>query len=147
MKNILVPIDLSDFSSAVLDHAERQARLSSAKLWLMHVALPEPEFVGYEPGPQSTRDDVAGDMRAEHRRLEAMVNALKVSGIDATPLFVQGNTAEKIVEHASKLPADLIVMGSHGYGWFKRAWLGSVSEAVLRRTDCPLLIVPVGKRS
>jgi len=146
MKNILVPIDLSEFTPEVLGHAERQARMSSAKLWLMHVELPDPEFVGYEPGPQHCRDDVAGDLRAEHRRLEEMVASLKRSGVDATPLFVRGDTVDKIVEHAEKLPADLIVIGSHGYGWFKRAWLGSVSEGVLRKAKRPLLIVPVEKR-
>jgi nucleotide-binding universal stress UspA family protein len=54
----------------------------------------------------------------------------------------EGNPARRILEHARTLPADLIVMGTHGQGGFERLVLGSVAERVLRKATCPVLTVP-----
>ncbi|CAN6320262.1 unnamed protein product [Urochloa humidicola] len=52
-----------------------------------------------------------------------------------------GDARTVICHMADKLGADLLVMGSHGYGLFKRALLGSVSDYCLRNASCPVLIV------
>ncbi|CAN6313064.1 unnamed protein product [Urochloa humidicola] len=52
-----------------------------------------------------------------------------------------GDARTVICHMADKLGADLLVMGSHGYGFFKRALLGSVSDYCLRNASCPVLIV------
>ncbi|KAG2541407.1 universal stress protein A-like protein isoform X2 [Panicum virgatum] len=52
-----------------------------------------------------------------------------------------GDARTVICQMADKLGADLLVMGSHGYGFFKRALLGSVSDYCLRNASCPVLIV------
>ncbi len=52
-----------------------------------------------------------------------------------------GSAKQIIVDEAANWEADLIVMGSHGYGFFKRAFLGSVSDAVLHHASCSVLIV------
>lgn len=55
---------------------------------------------------------------------------------------VAGGSAEGvIVEEAEEWNADLIVVGSHGYGFWKRAWLGSVSNAIVHHAPCSVLIV------
>ena len=59
MKNIVAAIDFSERSEAVLRIASDHARAFEAHLWLVHVAAPEPGFVGYDGGPQSVRDNVA----------------------------------------------------------------------------------------
>jgi nucleotide-binding universal stress UspA family protein len=48
----------------------------------------------------------------------------------------------EIVRLAGELPADLIVMGTHGLSGFERFMLGSVTEKVLRKAPCPVLTVP-----
>ena len=53
-----------------------------------------------------------------------------------------GQPAPAILDCAVRLPADLIVMGTHGAGGFERFVLGSVAEKVLRRAACPVLTVP-----
>jgi nucleotide-binding universal stress UspA family protein len=53
-----------------------------------------------------------------------------------------GGTASHIVERARTLPADLIVMGTHGLSGFERLMLGSITEKVLRKAPCPVLTVP-----
>jgi nucleotide-binding universal stress UspA family protein len=52
-----------------------------------------------------------------------------------------GSPEGVIVEEAEEWGADLIVVGSHGYGFWKRAWLGSVSNAVVHHAPCSVLIV------
>ncbi|BAF11796.1 universal stress protein PHOS34 isoform X4 [Oryza sativa Japonica Group] len=52
-----------------------------------------------------------------------------------------GDARNVICQMADKLGADVLVMGSHGYGLFKRALLGSVSDYCVRNANCPVLIV------
>ncbi|OEL35530.1 hypothetical protein BAE44_0003448 [Dichanthelium oligosanthes] len=52
-----------------------------------------------------------------------------------------GDARTVICQMAGKLGADLLVMGSHGYGFFKRALLGSVSDYCVKNASCPVLIV------
>ena len=52
-----------------------------------------------------------------------------------------GDARSVICQMADKLGADVLVMGSHGYGLFKRALLGSVSDYCVRNANCPVLIV------
>jgi nucleotide-binding universal stress UspA family protein len=142
MRNILVPIDFSSLSESVVDVAKTLAECFSARLWLIHVASPDPDFVGYDAGPQSVRDQVAEHLREEHQRLQSTAADLRQAGLDATALLVQGATAEKILAEAEKHAADLIVMGSHGRGAMYRTLMGSVSERVLRKAACPVTIIP-----
>jgi nucleotide-binding universal stress UspA family protein len=144
MKNILVPVDFSEITDSVVATARALAQAFSAKLWLLHVAAPDPDFVGYEAGPQSVRDQLAGRLRAEHRRLQEEAARLRDGGIEAAALLIQGPTVEKILTEADRIGADLIVLGSHGHGAVYRSLLGSVSESVLRKTACPITIVPQG---
>jgi len=142
MQNILVPIDFSEISSRVVSLANRLARQFGAKLWLIHVADPEPDFVGYDPGPATVRRQVAGRIHKEHSRLQSIAEQVRLDGIDVTPLLVQGPTIDKILEEAGRIRADLIVVGSHGHGALYRALVGGVCEGLLRRATHPVVVVP-----
>jgi len=52
-----------------------------------------------------------------------------------------GDAGREIVALAEAEDADLIVMPSHGYGFFKHMLLGSVAERVVRLADCPVLVL------
>lgn len=142
MKNILVPVDFSDLSLHVMEYAGDLAKAIEGKVWLIHVAAPNPEFVGYEPGPLQVREVRAQELRREHADLQAMSSHLKNRGIDTTPLLIQGPTVQTILDEAHRVKADLIVMGARNHNIFYRAFLGSISEGVMRKTCCPALIVP-----
>lgn len=60
---------------------------------------------------------------------------------DLTTKVLSGAPARVIVEEAESWGADVIVVGSHGYGFWQRAWLGSVSNAVAHHAPCSVLIV------
>ena len=142
MRNILVAVDFSPISEKLLDELTAIARAPGGRLWLVHVAAPDPDFAGYEAGPQEVRDNVAAGLRDEHRQLQARAERLREGGLEATALLVQGPTVNTILSEAEKLGADLIALGSHGRGFAARALLGSVSEGVLHRSTVPVLIVP-----
>jgi len=57
----------------------------------------------------------------------------------------RGRAARVIVEKADAWNADLIVMGSHGYGFWERSLLGSVSDTVVHHANCSVLIVRVNQ--
>ena len=57
-------------------------------------------------------------------------------------LFETGQPAPQILDLATSLPADMIVMGTHGASGFEHLVLGSVTEKVLRKARCPVLTVP-----
>ena len=142
MINILAAIDFSEISSTVIDQAAAIAKSFSSKLWLIHVAAPQPDFVGYGTGPQTERDWRAQTLRKERRYLQDKALELEKAGIKVTPLLVQGATVETILKEAAKLKAEMIVIGSHGRSALYKTLVGSVGEGVVRQASCPVLIVP-----
>lgn len=141
---LLVPLDLSDATPKVLEMARRMGLATRAAVWLLHVAGPEPAFVGYNPGPDVVRDQVADEYRQQHRDVQAHADQLRAAGVDVTALLIQGPTAGCILAEADRLEADLIVMGTHGRGAVFDLVVGSVSTAVLRGSRIPVLFIPVG---
>ncbi len=146
MKTILVPVDFSDVTDAVLAEAVSLGRALGARIGLIHVAAPDPEFVGYEVGPESVRNQVAQAYRKEHRSLQALHERIAGEGIEAAALLIQGPTVEKVLAEAARQEADYILMGSHGHGALHSLLVGSVTEGVLRGAACPVVIVGARKR-
>jgi len=142
MKTILVPVDFSPVTLSVLAAAEDLARGLGAHLYLIHVAAPEPDFIGLDVGPQHVRDWRAVQLREEHRDVQRMALELEERGTDVTPLLIQGPTVETILSQADKLDADMIILGSHGGSRLLDALVGSVSKGVLQRANRPVLIIP-----
>lgn len=142
MKTILAAIDFSDASERVTSVATELTKALGGVLHLLHVEPPDPDFVGYDPGPQHVRDQVARSMAEDRRGLVQLRDDLQAEGIEVHALAVQGPTVQKIVEEAKRLGADLIVAGTHGHGALHDLVLGSVSDGLVRKAPCPVLVVP-----
>lgn len=143
MKNILVTIDFEEKGQVLIDKAAELAKKFKAKLWLVHVAAPDPDFIGYDVGPQYIRDVLAKDLRNEHKLLQGFTNQLKEKKIVAEALLVQGTTIETIVELTKKLAIDLIVIGKHKHGFFHKTFMVSTDESLVEKSNIPVLIVPL----
>jgi nucleotide-binding universal stress UspA family protein len=141
-RNIIAAVDFSDATSAVVARAAELANALGAKLWLIHVATPQPDFMGYEVGPVYIRDSVAQQLRMQHKHLHRMRQELHAQGVEASALLVSGTPARKIILEASRLEAEFIVMGSHGHGTLFNLLMGTVCNGVLRKAPCPVVVVP-----
>ena len=146
MKNILVAIDFSNVSEEVVKKGAEMAKAFSSHLWIVHVGAPNPDFIGYEAGPRHERDWRTETLHQEHRTMQDKAKEVEKYGIKATPLLVQGPTIESILKEASRLKAELIVVGSHGHGVLHDVLVGSVTKGLLRRSPHPLLVIPAQKK-
>ena len=142
MKTILVPVDFSDVTPAVIETARQFAAAFQSRLVVLNVAEPEPDFVGFEAGPPTVRVAVARDFKGERQHLDDLKAKLSVTGCDVTTLHIQGPLVEKILHEASEQKADLIVIGSHGHGAIYDLLVGSVTHGVIKEARCPVVVVP-----
>ncbi len=142
MNTILVPVDFSDATPRVVETAQQLAQAFAARIVLLNVAEPEPDFVGFEPGPITVRQSVARDFKAERQRLDELKTQASAGGIDVQALHIQGPSVEKILHEAGEQQASWIVMGSHGHGALYELLVGSVTNGVLKGAKCPVVIVP-----
>ena len=143
MKNILVTINFDENEKLLIEKAIQLAQSFDSKLWLIHVAAPDPDFVGYEVGPQNIRDSIAEELRKEHKLLHEYSIGIKKKGIDSEGLLIQGATIEMLMEKAKKLKVDLIITGHQKHNFFYKAFIGSVSAGIIKKSKIPVLTVPL----
>ena len=144
---ILVTVDLSESTPIVVKKAEEIAKPLSAKVWILHNAEPEPDVLEFKADPQAAREARAEKFHHEHRQLQEIAERLRKAGVEATALLVHGAKVDIILKEASDLDVDLIVVGSHGRNAMYQLLMGSVSGEILRKSRCPILVVPTHQRS
>lgn len=144
MAEVLACVDFSDLTQRVVAEAVVLARAFGDRLHILHVAAGEPELAGYDKEDLSsfTRDDRADQLMEERERLAVLAEPLQSEGIRVKPLVVMGHTVEQILAEADRIGAGFIVLGSHGRGGLRHMLLGSVTEALIRRSSIPLVVVP-----
>ena len=144
---LLVTVDLSESTPIVVKKAEEIAKSLSAKVWILHNAEPEPDVLEFRADPLAAREALAEKFHDEHRQLQEISERLRKTGLEATALLVHGATVDTILKEASDLDVDLIVVGSHGRNAMYQLLMGSVSGEILRKSRCPILVVPTHQRS
>ena len=144
---LLVCVDLSEATEIIVKKIEEITKALPTKVWLLHNAVPEPDFVEFKVDPQAARESLAKKFHVEHRQIQELANRMRKAGVDTTALLVHGATVETILEEASDLEVDMIVVGTHGRGAMYQLLMGSVSEAVLHKSRFPVLVVPTHKRT
>lgn len=143
---ILVGVDLSESTEIIVNKIEELARSLSAQVWLLHNAVPEPDYVEFKVDPLAARESLAKKFHVEHRQIQELAERMRNAGVEATALLVHGTTVETILQEASDVDADMIVVGSHGKGAMYQLLLGSVSKSVLHKSSLPVLVIPTHKR-
>jgi nucleotide-binding universal stress UspA family protein len=141
IKRILCPTDFSDNARHALDHAVTLAGWYGAEIMVLHLmpaTLPTGAYVQYPGRLAHEVADRARSAEEAHRFAESA----RTAGVRVKVEVEQGGVVQHIVGYAELLPADLIVMGTHGRSGFERFMLGSVTEKVLREARCPVLTVP-----
>ena len=142
IRKILAAVDFSDQSNVVVEKAAEAARAFGVPVDILHVVAPEPDFVGYPPFAYPGRDERADELRKEKSALKGMVDRLEAAGVTARAFMKEAPTSEGVVDFAEKHGADLIVIGTHSKGLLERLLIGSSTNAILKRSGVPVLVVP-----
>lgn len=138
-RRAVVAVDFSDFSLAAVRAAGRLVG-RSGEMHLVHVLAEQPLAYGWWPVDGEWLDDY---WEAFKQRLEQLAVELREqSGAAVRGVMLDGEPAHAIQEYARRVGADLIAAGTHGYGYFARLVLGSVSTRLLRSAEGAVLLVP-----
>lgn len=139
-KTILVPTDLSAYSLSALQYAVEIAKLFEAKITVLHVCESKKPSTKKSGGIQKkdSRSKEVKNIREQLSRLLVNYNVVAQS----LQIFIKhGSPVREIIHTSRDLPADLIVMSTHGRTGLHHVLMGSVAEKVVRYSTCPVLTI------
>lgn len=142
---IMVPIDGSPTSQRAFDSALNAARENHAELiplFVVDVPLIAYQAPGFDPSIM-----LEALLREGKQLRSDTLKAMQREGVNGIPRVVEidrpgMDVAERILQEARSLKADLLVIGTHGRRGLRRLVLGSVAERVARTSSCPVLLIP-----
>ena len=136
---ILLATDGSPHAELAAIKAVDLAKSTNARLHVVAVGRTFPAAV-YDVYTESGREDLR---REAQEVLDAQVGKIEEAGgtVAIAHLKMNERRDEAIVHLAEDIDADLIVIGSRGFGGLRRALLGNVADSVVRHAHCPVLVV------
>jgi nucleotide-binding universal stress UspA family protein len=149
MKKILVSVDLSPATVRVCSAAAELAKATGGRLVILH-AVPAflPGMYGFDA---FTAAQVVAYNRTSRKRAAHELQALqhwfnkRVAGTKMA--LHDGPPADVILKSARRINADYIVIGSHGHGAMHDLIAGSTARAVLRKSPCPVVLIPITRQT
>ena len=148
LRHILVPLDNESIHDKALPIAEALAKAYKAELNLLCVIPTLSTLSGEQaavgsmlPATSSAYLDIAEEIAIEH--FQEHLDEFKKADLPATAEIARGDPAPVIAKTAENIQADLILFGTHGKSGLEAFWNRSVAANVARRTNIPLLLVPL----
>lgn len=155
MTCILAAVDLSVDSLRVVDAAADYAKRLNAELTIIHVTgetgeaelpvMPPAPEVGIVASAQPDRAEIAAQIREAHREVQSLGERARAAGITAEALLIQGSPSEKIAQQVEKLAPEFLVMAAHESSFLRDLLFGSVSEQLIGKVACPVMLLPAAK--
>jgi nucleotide-binding universal stress UspA family protein len=147
MKTILAAVDFSPASETVIKASLDLARATKGRVVLLSVVQPPLITSDYAAAMLENYEALtAAAEKSADRRLHVLEQRLRTSRIPVRTIRLHGAPVTGILVQAKELRADYLVMGSHGHTAFYDLLVGSTTHGVLRRSPCPVVIVPAKKR-
>jgi nucleotide-binding universal stress UspA family protein len=141
IKNILVPTDFSDGFIHSLNYAVEIAKSMESELHIIHVIEP----IVFSTDIVITKygfDELPNELEIYAKKdLEKITNVLIEKEVTFTTKVLHGKAYEEILDYAKKNHIDMICIATHGHGNLENLLFGSTTEKVLRKADCPVLVV------
>jgi len=137
MSRILCPVDFSEHSAHAVAHAVAMTRWYEARLTMLYVWINQGAA---DLPPLVLGDDERAHILEDMGRLAGPHQGVSIDFLVREAADVH----QEILDQTDALGADLLVLGSHGRTGVQRLLLGSVTEKLLRRGMCPLMVVPRG---
>ncbi len=134
---LLLATDGSESAGAAIKEALNIAKVCSSRLYVISVVEVNPEYEALAP-------QIVEKAEAEtNEHLKSVKKKAERRGISCEIIAHQGEEPYRfIVDEASRLKADMIVMGSHGRTGIKRLMMGSVTSRVIGHAPCKVMVVP-----
>jgi nucleotide-binding universal stress UspA family protein len=145
LQRVLCPIDFSESSRRALTYARALSSWYEAPLTVLHVCVDLPVFEMASPlGHTASSAVVVEEAQITERRAAVRKFVCSTIGGEGVSIVVREGTDAKaeIVKEAGSDGASLIVMGTHGRTGIDHVLLGSITEKVLHKAPCPILVVP-----
>ena len=155
IKKILFATDLSKNSAYAFFYAIHMAKRDEAKIVIVHAVEPiAPMLVNFEDFKHQVAKDRWEETvkKFKERIQDISVKADARTGVSSADLISNilirlGNPVEEILKVVEEEDCDVIVLGTHGKGFFKQTLLGSVSSSVLIRTQKPVFVIPLPSKN
>lgn len=141
IRKILVPVDFSRNSCKVLRSAGGLAKSFEAQLAVVFVVQSFDDYSGFfVPHVPISQLEEEMVLNAEDK-MQSFVKECLEPETPVQTRVLAGDVAETIVDHATDIGIDLIVIGTHGYKGMERVLFGSVAEKVVKTAPCPVLTI------
>ncbi len=139
-KKILLAVDGSKVSDRAVLAAAELAKIINAKVIIVH-AINKLSVTYYTSALEEPEEEIVEKLKKSGKfYLNAAEKEMKIHGINSEKILEVGFPVDVIIEQAKKNDVDLIVMGSRGMTK-GRGLVGSTAEHVVRRSECPVLVV------
>ena len=133
-KHILIPLENSATDRAILDHLRSLAKLTGAKLLLLHVA---DGWAARTYGP----DAVSPEITEDTTYLDQVRAEFQSAGIHAQSELAYGDPATEIVKWVQQKGCDLVAMSTHGHRFIADIFLGTTASRVRHSVSVPVLLL------
>ncbi|MCF8383261.1 MAG: universal stress protein [Chlorobium sp.] len=152
--NLLVAIDFSETTEELITHTGTLASALRAKVFLLHVVAPATPVLDMENNLETllpaqekpeSKEEALPENRA-HEQLHEIAEILESQGLEVSAHLAHNDEVKAIIEAAERFGVGMIILGSHGHGALYHLLIGSVSEGVVRRAQCPVVIVPARRK-
>ena len=141
IEKILCPVDFSEYSARAFEYAQSLAQRYGATLLLQHVVQPLTSLYPYHAFPDAFSQAFWNLETSADAKLSELVSRRQLEGFETERFVHRGMVPDCILDFAESRAADLIVMGTHGRHGFDHLTMGSVTEKVLRKAHCPVLVI------
>jgi nucleotide-binding universal stress UspA family protein len=137
-KTILIPVENRETDRTILQHIRPLARLTNAKLMLVHVA---DGWVARNYEELKLRE--SEEMKEDRAYLLSLEEELRAEGFEVNSILAMGEPATEIIKLARKEPVDLIAMTTHGHRFISDILYGATADKVRHAVDVPVLLLKV----
>ena len=137
-KTILVPVENRETDQTILRHIRPLARLTKAKLMLVHVA---DGWAARNYEELKLRE--SEEMKHDREYLANLERELREEGFEVSSILAMGEPATEIIKLARANPVELIAMSTHGHRFISDLLYGSTADKVRHSVDIPVLLLKV----
>ena len=135
---ILVPVENRETDQTILRHIRSLAKLTQAKLTLVHVAD------GWAArNYERFKLQESEEMKQDREYLAALSEELRAEGYEVKAVLAMGDPATEIIKLARSAPVELIAMSTHGHRFISDLLYGSTADKVRHHVDIPVLLLKV----